>query len=162
MSSAATYTPAAADVGHYLYCVVQAAGLSDNVGQAYVRTPEIETMPAILGDLHVGGRLACTRGDWDDEEGARYPVTYAWYRESSGSGPGPVAIGTTNHHTVTFDDVGATVTCVVSAFGASQSSVQPEDAQPVLVASVDDDQPAPGDDPTVTRGCSTVARPRWG
>jgi hypothetical protein len=151
VSSTATYTPAATDVGHYLYCVVRAADLTDNVGQAYVRTPEIETPPAILGDLHVGGRLACTRGDWDDEEGARYPVTYAWYRESSGSGQGPVPIGTTNHHTVTFDDVGVTVSCIVSAIGFSQSaSVQPEDVQPILAASVDDDQPAPGGTVTVT------------
>ncbi len=153
VGSGATYTPTSADVGHYLFCVVRAADLSDNIQQAYVRPPEIQGVPTLLGDPHVGGRLVCSRGDWDDEEGARYPVTFAWYRESSGpSGLERVPIGSTDHHTVTVDDLGSRLDCVVTAMGLAsvEATVLPEDVQPTLSASLDDDQPTPGGVVTVT------------
>lgn len=146
LASGATYTPVGADVGRSLICVVRAAGLTDSTLWTSVRPPELKTQPTILGDRHLGGRLVCTRGDWDDEEGSRYPVSFAWYRDIPGSEAGAGPIGTTNHHTVAAEDLGGSLRCVVSVMGLAEAStgISPEDRQPVLEATAEDDQPAPG------------------
>jgi Ca2+-binding RTX toxin-like protein len=153
VSATASYTPTASDVGHQLLCVVSAANLTDSIQSTYIRPPELRSSPTILGDTHIGGRLVCTRGDWDDEEGARYPVTFEWYRDFHNGEPvsDDNRIGSTDHHTVTGDDLGATLGCVVSAMGLSkaEATTTAEDVQPTLTTAVDDDQPAPGGTVTV-------------
>lgn len=162
LGSGDSYTPTSADVGHSLICSVVAAGLSTALSQAqYVRPPELLRAPTITGDSWLGGRLSCSRGDWDDEAGARYPVTYRWYRDAYSYSPQEdrrIPGATTDHHVVVPEDLGHYVQCVVEAAGAAIGVAQtfPSDAPGSVMSTVDDDQPLPGATLTVTL---TVSNP---
>ena len=66
--TASTYTVTQADMGRYVGCRVSVAGLTTSTANAlYPTAPAIRSIPAVTGDLRLGGKLSCSRGVWDDE-----------------------------------------------------------------------------------------------
>ena len=55
-------------MGRYVGCRVSVAGLATSTANAlYPTAPAIRSIPAVTGDLRLGGKLSCSRGTWDDE-----------------------------------------------------------------------------------------------
>src|SRR4051794_1889702 len=123
-ATANTYTTVRADVNQYLSCRVRAEDLTDaNSAQVQIRQPDNRVGPQISGDPRLFRTLSCSRGDWDDQSGDQYAVTYSWFRSGvqiPGEPPSP--------HAATHDDINKQIYCRVRAedfTDANSGSVSP-------------------------------------
>ncbi|HEY1563872.1 MAG TPA: GH25 family lysozyme [Gaiellaceae bacterium] len=128
-ATAESYRPVSADVGHSLKVVVTAA--SDGGSATAASAPTVAVSPAgtppaarpanlaapqAVGTAQAGQMLTASVGTWS---GAPTKFTYHWRRCNSG-GVLCVAIkfATQSHYTLTPDDIGSTLSLVVTATGA--------------------------------------------
>ena len=157
---AETYRPASADVGHSLKVVVTATTTGGSAtavtpptsavspaGTPPIARPTNLVPPQVLGTAQVGQMLTSSVGTWT---GSPKKFTYRW-RRCQANGTGCVAIprATQGHYTVTPDDIGSTLSLVVTATGAGGAGSATAPATRVVVA-------APL--PAVSTGSQTVRR----
>jgi lysozyme len=133
-----TYKPTTADVGHALVLTVTAttsggiatatspATLAVRAGGAPGTTPPVViSSPAVTGTPQVGQTLTAAVGTWS---GSPTSFAYEWRRcDAAGAGCTTIVGQTTSSYTLTPDDIGATLSLVVTATGkgGSQATVVP-------------------------------------
>jgi hypothetical protein len=108
--TAATHTLVTADVGTTLTCVVTASnsmGAVPATSNAIQMAPTNSVAPAITGTAQVGQTLSCSQGTWT---GTSLVYSYQWKRGGSN-----IAGATSSTYVVVVADVGATLTCAVTA-----------------------------------------------
>lgn len=120
-ATAPTYTVSASDSGVALTCAVTATstGGSTTATSAAVTvgsasSPTNTVPPTISGTTVLGQTLVCGQGTWS---GTGNTFTYVWRRNSTSIGS-----ATTASYVVSAADVGASLTCAVTATGAGGSS----------------------------------------
>ena len=151
-ATSSQYTIAAADIGQSLTCDVTAAGQTTaSAGAISGAEPRSVGPPSISGDPRLRRTLACSRGDWDDDAGDRYAVTYRWLRNG-------VAItgATAATYLLTEVDTGTYLYCEVRAESrttASSGGVAVTEARVLL-------GPAVSGDPRLRRTL-TCSRGTW-
>jgi lysozyme len=133
-----TYKPTTADVGHALALTVTAttsAGtatasspstLAVRAGGAPGTTPPaVISPPSVTGTPQVGQTLTAAVGTWS---GSPTSFTYEWRRcDAAGAGCTTIVGATTSSYAPTPDDIGATLSLIVTATGkgGSQATVAP-------------------------------------
>jgi len=140
-----TYTPTSSDVGHALEAVVTATSAADSATAATAPTvavaaagtapsarPASLAPPQILGTAQVGQTLTSSVGTWS---GSPQRFAYRW-RRCSATGSACVAIShaTLDRYTPTPDDIGSTLSLVVTATGAGGSATAAAQPTGVVVA----------------------------
>jgi GH25 family lysozyme M1 (1,4-beta-N-acetylmuramidase) len=130
---AESYSPVSADVGHALQVAATATSAAGSATAASAPTaavspagtpstavPTNTAPPAIIGAAQAGQDLTSSVGTWT---GAPRTFAYRWRRCNS-AGASCVAIqhATQSHYTLTPDDIGATLSLVVTATGAGGST----------------------------------------
>ncbi|HLY85170.1 MAG TPA: GH25 family lysozyme [Gaiellaceae bacterium] len=143
--TAESYRPTSADVGHAIQVVATATSASGSATAASAPTvavspagtpptalPTNTSPPVIAGTAQAGQTLTSSVGTWT---GAPTKFTYRW-RSCDASGASCVAIqhATLAHYTLTPDDIGTTVSLVVTATGAGGSTSSTTVATGVVVA----------------------------
>jgi GH25 family lysozyme M1 (1,4-beta-N-acetylmuramidase) len=127
-AAAETYRPVSADVGHALTVVVtatSAAGIATAVtpptpavtpaGTPPTAPPTNLVPPQILGTTQVGQVLTSSVGTWT---GSPKKFAYRWRRcDATGASCLAIAHATQAHYTLTPDDIGSTLSLVVTATG---------------------------------------------
>jgi GH25 family lysozyme M1 (1,4-beta-N-acetylmuramidase) len=122
------YVPATDDVGHSLAVLVTATSASGSAVTASTPTaavaaagtapsvrPAALTQPQVSGLAQVGQSLTTDVGAWS---GSPSSFSYQWQRcDPAGAGCAAIAGATGSAYTLTPDDVGATVSVLVSATG---------------------------------------------
>jgi GH25 family lysozyme M1 (1,4-beta-N-acetylmuramidase) len=155
-----TYTPTATDVGHALALVVTAQTSGGSAaaaspatlavatsGTAVPSAPRATTPPTIAGTAQVGQTLSAQVGAWT---GAPSAFAYQWRRcSAAGTGCASIAAAGGSTYTLTPDDLGSTVSLVVTATGRGGSRSVTAPATAAVV-------PAPLPQPAVG---SAVAQP---
>ena len=159
-ATAETYKPVSADVGHSLKAVVTATSAAGSAAAASAPTAAVSpagtppaaqptniSPPLIQGTAQVGQILKSSVGTWT---GSPKKYTYRW-RRCNAVGGSCVAIphATNAGYTLTPDDIGATLSLVVTATGKGGSASATADTTGVVVA-------APL--PAVSTGTQTVRR----
>ena len=98
-------------MGRYVGCRVSVGGLTTSTANAlYPTAPAIRSIPAVTGDLRLGGKLSCSRGVWDDEGITAYATTKQWLRD------GAEILGATgDDFTVRLADIDHSIACRVRA-----------------------------------------------
>ncbi len=159
-ATAESYRPVTADVGHSLKVFVTAASAAGNANATTVPTvavtpagtspgarPTNLTAPQILGSPQDGQILTSSVGTWT---GSPTKFTYRW-RRCNASGASCIAIphATGPRRTLTPDDIGSTLSLVVTATGQGGATSATTSATGVVVA-------APL--PPVSVGTQTVRR----
>jgi len=157
---AESYRPVSDDVGHSLKVVVTATSLTGSAAAASAPTaavspagtnptalPTNASPPQILGSAQNGQMLTSSVGTWT---GSPKTFTYRW-RRCNATGTACVAIqhAIQSHYTLTPDDIGSTLSLVVTATNAGGSASATTLATGVVVA-------APL--PPVSVGTQTVRR----
>ena len=133
-----TYTPVTADVGHALVLAVTASAAKGTASAASPATPAVApngsgtasrpaviVAPAVSGLAQAGQTLTAFAGTWS---GSPTSFGYAWRRcDATGSACSPIAAATTSSYALTPDDIGSTLSLVVTATGkgGSQSATAP-------------------------------------
>jgi len=155
-----SYRPTSDDVGHSLRVRVSAATTTATARANTLATVAVSPagtppsarpanvhIPVVLGTLQVGQKLTSTAGTWT---GSPTRFTHRWQRCDS-SGLNCVAIAKATHaaYTTTPDDLGATLSVVVTATGAGGSASAPSVTTEVVGA-------APL--PPLSTGSQTVAK----
>ena len=136
-----SYTPAAADVGHALVLSVTATTAKGTATAPSPATPavvpaagSVATKPAVIaapavsGLAQAGQTLTAFAGTWS---GAPSSFAYVWRRcDATGTVCAPIAAATVSSYTLTPDDIGSTLSLVVTATGkgGSQSATAPTTA----------------------------------
>jgi hypothetical protein len=128
-----SYRPVTDDVGHALDVVATATSAAGSAfavsaptvavspaGTPSIARPANTAPPQIVGTAQAGQDLTSSVGSWT---GAPKQFTYRW-RSCNASGASCVAIqhATQSHYTLTPDDIGSTLTLVVTATGAGGST----------------------------------------
>lgn len=127
-----TYTPGTADVGHALVLAVAAttpAGTSGALspptlavtpaGSGTATRPAAIVAPSVSGTLQAGQTLTTFAGSWT---GAPTSFAYQWRRcDATGAACVQVATQTASSYTLTPDDIGSTLSLVVTATGKGGS-----------------------------------------
>lgn len=137
----ATYTPAAADVGHGLTVSVTAAGARGTAtatsaptlaiapaGAAAAARPAVVSPPSVTGTAQVGQALTGAAGAWT---GSPTSFAYQWRRcDAAGAGCVPIAGATGAVYVLTPGDAGATLSLLVTATGSggAQAATAPPTA----------------------------------
>jgi hypothetical protein len=112
------YTVTADDVGHAIACEVTAAGASGALSPVTVPAAPIAlTPPAVSGAPRIGGTVSCSRGTWDDEGVAPYPVAYRWQRDGD-----EIAFATSSAYVISLGDAGHALSCAVTAAGMTEAA----------------------------------------
>jgi GH25 family lysozyme M1 (1,4-beta-N-acetylmuramidase) len=155
-----SYQPVSDDLGHALQVVATATSAAGSATAASAPTaavspagtpstavPTNTSPPLIVGTAQVGQALTSSVGTWT---GAPKRFAYRW-RSCNASGASCVAIqhATQSHYTLTPNDIGTTLSLVVTATGAGGSSSATTVPTEVVVA-------APL--PPVSVGTQTVSR----
>ena len=154
------YTPVSDDVGHSLTVVATATSATaaasatasptaavSPAGTTPQARPTNVAPPQILGTPQVGQLLTTSVGTWT---GSPKRYAYRWRRcDSSGSSCIAIKYATQAHYTLTPDDIGSTVSLVVTATGAGGATSATAAATKGIVA-------APL--PPVSIGTQTVQR----
>ena len=155
-----TYKPAVTDVGHSLKVIVTAtsatgAATATTIASATVSSagtppsarPTNVKAPQILGSISDGQILTASVGSWT---GSPTKFTYRWRRCNAG-GASCIAIphATTSRRTLTPDDIGSTLSLVVTATGKGGATSATTAPTAIVVA-------APL--PAVSLGSQTVRR----
>jgi len=133
-----TYTPNAVDVGHGLTLAVTAAtagGATTATSAATLAVrvggtsgsapPAVLSPPAVTGTAQAGQTLTSAVGTWS---GSPTSFTYEWRRcDAAGAGCSTIVGATASSYALTPDDIGATLSLVVTATGkgGSQATVAP-------------------------------------
>jgi GH25 family lysozyme M1 (1,4-beta-N-acetylmuramidase) len=140
-----SYRPVSADVGHALEIVVTAASTAGSAtavsaptaavspsGTPTTSPPANVKPPQILGTAQDGRVLRSTVGTWT---GSPTKFTYRW-RRCNATGASCVAItrATRSHRTLTPDDIGSTLSLVVTATGKGGSASATTEPTGVVVA----------------------------
>lgn len=154
-----TYRPTSDDVGSSIRVFVTAATATATrksdapatvavspAGTPPSARPANVRAPVVHGTPQVGQTLTSTAGSWT---GAPKKFVYRWQRCASGAGCVAIAKARHSTYTPTPDDLGSTLTVVVTASGAGGSATAPPAATPIINAA-----PLP---PLYT-GAQTVAR----
>jgi hypothetical protein len=111
------YTVTAADVGHALACEVTAAGATGALSPVTVPTAPIAlSAPAISGAPRIAGTVSCSRGTWDDEGVAPYPVEYRWLVDGE-----EIAYARSSTYTPALGDGGHALSCRVIAASSGEA-----------------------------------------
>ena len=140
-----SYTPAAADVGHALVLSVTATTAKGTATAPSPATPavvpaagSVATKPAVIaapavsGLAQAGQTLTAFAGTWS---GAPSSFAYVWRRcDATGTVCAPIAAATVSSYTLTPDDIGTTLSLVVTATGAGGSTSVTTAATGVVVA----------------------------
>jgi GH25 family lysozyme M1 (1,4-beta-N-acetylmuramidase) len=140
-----TYRPTSADVGHSLTVLVTAATTTATrkasapatvavspAGTPPSSRPANLSAPVVLGTLQVGQKLTSTAGTWS---GAPTKFTYRWQRcNASGLSCHAIANGSQAAYTTTPDDLGSTLSVVVTASGAGGSASAPPFTTSIIAA----------------------------
>ena len=128
-----SYRPVTDDVGHSLKVVTTATSATGTAaassaptaavtpaGTPSIAVPANTSPPLIVGSAQVGQALTSSVGTWT---GAPKKFAYRW-RRCNASGVSCVAIShaVQSHYTLTPDDIGTTLSLVVTATGAGGSS----------------------------------------
>jgi len=159
-ATAETYKPMSADVGHALISVVTATSATGSAATASAPTAAISpagtppaaqptniSPPLIQGAVQVGQTPKSSAGTWT---GSPKKFTYRWRRcNAAGSACIAISHATNADYTLTPDDVGATLSLVVTATSNGGSASATTDTTGVVVA-------APL--PPVATGTQTVRR----
>ena len=142
---AESYRPTSADVGHALKAVVTATSIGGSASTTTAPTaavspagtppaaqPTILAPPQILGAAQAGQLLTANVGTWS---GSPKKFAYRWRRCTS-SGASCVAIqhATQSHYALTPDDIGSTLSLVVTATGAGGAASATTAATGIVVA----------------------------
>jgi hypothetical protein len=130
-----------ADVGHALVLGVTATTAKGTAGTASAPTlaiapagttgasrPAVITAPQVFGTLTAGQLLAANAGTWS---GSPTSYAYQWRRcDATGAACAAIASATTASYTLTPDDIGTTVSLVITATGkgGAQSATAPTTA----------------------------------
>jgi hypothetical protein len=133
-----TYTPGSADVGHALVLSVAAttpAGTAGALspptlavtpaGSGTAARPAVIVAPSVSGTFQAGQTLTTFVGSWT---GAPTKFAYQWRRcDATGAACVPIAAQTASSYTLTPDDIGSTLSLIVTATGkgGSQSAAAP-------------------------------------
>jgi lysozyme len=133
-----TYTPGSADVGHALVLSVAAttpAGTAGALspptlavtpaGSGTAARPAVVVAPSVSGTFQAGQTLTTFVGSWT---GAPTKFAYQWRRcDATGAACVPIAAQTASSYTLTPDDIGSTLSLIVTATGkgGSQSATAP-------------------------------------
>jgi lysozyme len=133
-----TYKPTSADVGHALALTVTATTstgtatassaptLAVRAGGAPGTTPPaVISPPAVTGTLQTGQTLTGAVGAWS---GSPTSFAYEWRRcDAAGAGCTTIVGATASSYTLTPDDIGATLSLIVTATGkgGTQATVVP-------------------------------------
>ncbi len=133
-----TYTPATVDVGHALTLTVNATTSSGSAPATSAPTlavraggapgtvpPAVLSPPSVTGTTQAGQTLTATVGTWS---GSPTSFAYEWRRcDAAGAGCTTIVGATTSSYVLTPDDIGATLSLVVTATGkgGSQATVAP-------------------------------------
>jgi len=141
-ATAETYLPVADDVGHALVLAVTAQALGGSAtaaspptvavaaGGATATRPAVTAPPTVTGTPVAGQLLSSSAGTWS---GAPSSFAYQWRRCSATGGQCLAIVGaTTATYTLTPDDIGATISLVVTATGKGGSTA----AAPVVTGLV--------------------------
>lgn len=121
-ATASTYTLVVGDVGKSITVRVTATNAAGSTAStssptgtvANAGAPANTTLPAITGGTVEGSQLSASTGIW-----VNTPLSYAYQWRSDNSN---IVGATSNTYTLTSNEVGTTVTCVVTATNASGSS----------------------------------------
>jgi GH25 family lysozyme M1 (1,4-beta-N-acetylmuramidase) len=159
-ATAEKYRPVSADVGHSLTVVVTA--ISDGGSATAATSPTSAVIPAgtpptvrptnivppqILGTAQAGKVLRSSTGNWT---GSPKKFAYRWLRcDATGASCLAIRRATLAHYILTPDDIGSTLSLVVTATGAGGATSATAPATGVVVA-------APL--PPVSTGSQTVRR----
>ncbi|MFL5961008.1 MAG: GH25 family lysozyme [Gaiellaceae bacterium] len=159
-ATAESYRPVSDDVGHALQVVATAASAAGSASAASAPSAAVSaagtppaavptnlTPPQIVGTAQAGQVLTASVGTWT---GSPKRFAYRWRRCNSG-GASCIAVkhATQSHYALTPDDIGATLSLVVTATGAGGSASATTAATGIVVA-------APL--PPVSIGTQTVTR----
>jgi GH25 family lysozyme M1 (1,4-beta-N-acetylmuramidase) len=132
-ASRESYRPTSTDVGHSLKVVTTATSASGSATAASAPTAAVSpagtppaarpaniALPQILGSAQAGQMLTSSAGTWT---GSPKKFAYRWRRCNAGAAS-CVAIShaTQSHYTLTPDDIGSTLSLVVTATGAGGSA----------------------------------------
>jgi len=143
-ATAETYLPVTDDVGHALLVTVTALGATGSASASSPPTvavaatgstaarPAVTSAPAVTGTPQAGQTLTSSVGAWT---GAPTGFAYQW-RRCSGTGTACVAIvgAAASSYTLTPDDIGATISLVVTATGKGGSTSAPAATTAAVVA----------------------------
>ena len=112
--------------------LVTAAGAQTALGTAAIDPPRTLVPPQISGDVRVGSELTCDPGTWDSDliHPTRSPTSGI---ANTHSDPGPEPIESDAAHTVTNEDLGRTLWCVVKADGVGKAYDERFVPQPRLI-----------------------------
>ena len=145
-ATAATYTVAAADVGHTLEVTVTATNASGSAQATskptavVVKTapPSNTAAPVVTGTLQLGSTLTVGNGTWN---GSPTSYAYSWSRcDPTGAHCSQVDGATKSTYTVTSADSGATLRATVTATNAGGST--PAMSVPTAVVPLPDGCPS--------------------
>jgi GH25 family lysozyme M1 (1,4-beta-N-acetylmuramidase) len=157
---AETYRAVTADVGHSLKAVATATSAAGNAAAATPPTAPVSPAgtvpsarpanlvpPQVLGKTQAGQVLTSSVGTWT---GSPKKFAYRWRRcDATGASCAAILHATQSHYTLTPDDIGSTVSLIVTATGAGGASSAAAETTGVVVA-------APL--PPVSIGTQTVQR----
>jgi hypothetical protein len=143
-ATAETYLPVTDDVGHALLVTVTALGATGSASASSPPTvavaatgstaarPAATSAPAVTGTPQAGQTLTSSVGAWT---GTPTGFAYQW-RRCSGTGTACVAIvgAAASSYTLTPDDIGGTISLVVTATGKGGSTSAPAATTPAVVA----------------------------
>ena len=144
-ATAETYRPVSADVGHSLEVVTTAMSATGSAtavtpptaavtpaGTAPAARPTNLGPPQIVGKTQAGQMLTSTVGTWS---GAPKKFAYRW-RRCNAAGASCIAIqhATQSHYMLTPDDIGGTLSLVVTGSGAGGSASASTATTAVVVA----------------------------
>jgi GH25 family lysozyme M1 (1,4-beta-N-acetylmuramidase) len=144
-ATAESYRPVSTDVGHALNVVVTASSAAGSASAAAAPTTAVSPAgtstnaqpanlapPQVVGTAQVGQVLTSSVGTWS---GSPKKFAYRW-RSCNASGSSCVAIphATQSHYTLTPDDIGSTLSLVVTATGSGGSASAIGAATGVVVA----------------------------
>jgi lysozyme len=143
-ATAETYLPVTDDLGHALSLAVTALAAGGSAtstspptvavaaGGATAARPAATTAPTVTGTPVVGQSLSSSVGVWT---GAPSSFAYQWRRCSATGGQCVAIVGATlATYTLTPDDIGATLSLVVTATGKGGSTAAPAAVTPVVAA----------------------------
>jgi GH25 family lysozyme M1 (1,4-beta-N-acetylmuramidase) len=144
-ATAETYRPTSDDVGHSIEVLTTAISPTGSAtaltppsaavtpaGTAPTARPTNLGAPEIVGKTQAGQMLTSTVGTWS---GAPKKFAYRW-RRCNAAGASCIAIphATQSHYTLTPDDIGSTLSLVVTGTGAGGSTSATAATTPVVIA----------------------------
>ncbi len=160
-ATANTYTLVAADVGAGITCRVTATNnggsnnaTSNSVGPIIALAPTNSAAPVIAGTAQVGQTLTSNTGTWTNSPTG---YTYQWKRNGTNIGS-----ATASSYVLTTADIGATITCQVTATNSGGSNNATSNGLGPVIALAPTNSVAPAVTGTATEGQTlTTSNGTW-